>query len=833
VDLARIDLPIVPYLPRISDTLETHRLLALTADPGAGKSTLVPPYLMDAAWMRGKAILMLEPRRLAAASVAARIADLLGEPLGKRAGYRVRAASHVSRETRVEVVTEALLTRRIQEDPLLEGVGLVIFDEFHERSIHADLALALSLEVRRARPDLALLLMSATLDGGRIALFLDSPSLACPGKAFPVETRHRAPPDRLRWEGHFAEGVASLFDDTDGDVLAFLPGAGEIRRAASRLEAGLRGRAEVLPLYGTLSLEDQRRVVAPRGEGRRRVILSTSIAETSLTVPGVRAVADCGWSRTARLHAASGLDRLVTERVSASSADQRRGRAGRTGPGTCLRFWPQSETLPSDTEPEILRTDLCGLVLECALWGARKPADLRWLDAPSPAGWQQAAEVLRMLSLLDASGKPTEAGRRTASLGLAPRLGALVLEGERRGEARLAAACAAVLVERDSSGVGADPDFRLRLAALRGGPASMAWKRNAEREAARILRRLGGVSDGKAGWTAGQEEGVGTLLARAFPDRIARREPDGRYRFVTGRVARFPDGERAAGGGPRREGNPVSAAAGGWVVAPEADAGEAEGTVRLAAPMDRICAERALVPVTVEETVVRWNGLVPKGWSVRRAGRLMLAERPCRPAAEAVTGAFLDRLAREGTSVLPWEEGTRGLLDRLRFFSRRRPGAGLGDLGAEAMTRTAGEWLAPYLDASGGPVITPGGLHEALEGMLGPSRAAFRRAVPESIGLPAGNRRRIDYSAEDPAVEARIQEVFGLSESPEVCGVPLTFRLLSPARRPLQITRDLAGFWKNTYAEVRGQMRGRYPKHYWPEDPLVAEAITGVRPRGR
>jgi ATP-dependent helicase HrpB len=839
VDLSGIDLPLVPFLPQISAILDSERALILTAEPGAGKSTLVPPFLLDQPWLAGRKIVMLEPRRLAAAAVASRIAELLGEPVGGRAGYRVRSAARVSRDTRIEVVTEALLTRAIQADPLLAGEGLVIFDEFHERSIHADLAFALALEVRRARPDLAVLVMSATLETGPVAAMLGrgSPArvLHCPGRPFPVDTRYSPlGSGRQRWEEGFADGCARLFDGTDGDVLAFLPGAAEIRRVGGRLAALLGGRAEVLGLHGAMSLEDQQTVVRPGvGLRGRRVILATSIAETSLTVPGVRAVADSGWARLARFHAATGLDRLVTERETQSSADQRRGRAGRLGPGTCVRFWSGSERLVARPDPEILRSDLAGLVLECALWGAREPGSLAWLDAPPLSAWTQAVETLRMLGLVDDAG-PTPLGRRVAGLGLSPRLGALVLEGIDRGRAALAAGCAALLSERDGSGVPADPDFRLRLEMLRTGAGGReSWRRAALREVDRILRRAGAAGAPHA-WTAAEEEAVGNLLAHAFPDRIARREPDGSWRFVTGRAARFPSGE--AGGGAAAAA--ASRASEEWITAPETDAGEVTGTIRLAAPVDPAEAERVLRPVTEESEEVRWEGLVPKGFLLRRAGRLALSERPFRPRAEAGTASFIGRLSRQGIGILPWDAAGRGLLDRMRFYAARSPGPGLGDLSDAGLAARAADWLAGSLDFSGGPVLTSRRLLAGLGSLLDIAtpripRREFEAAAPERFRLPTGSARAIDYSTGTPVVETRIQEVYGLSASPRICGLPLAFRLLSPAGRPLQVTADLAGFWKGSYAEVRKEMRGRYPKHDWPEDPAAAKPSAGHRRRAR
>jgi ATP-dependent helicase HrpB len=846
IDLSRTGLPLLPFLPRISETLSASGTLVLTAEPGAGKSTLVPPYLLEEPWLAGRTIVMLEPRRLAAAAVATRIAELLGEPVGKRAGYTVRAASRVSAETRIVVVTEALLTRRIQEDPLLQGVGLVILDEFHERSVHVDLALAFALEVRRARGDLAILVMSATLDAEPVAVLLGSPgapapTLHCPGRSHAVQTQYQPLGQGGRWEEGFADGMARLFEETEGDMLAFLPGAGEIRRVGARLGGLLGARAEVLPLHGTMRLEDQQRVIRPATgagasaaeemhAGPRRLILATSLAETSLTVPGIRTVADSGWARLSRFHPATGLDRLVTERVSASSADQRRGRAGRLGPGLCVRFWGESERLLPRPDPEILRSDLAGLVLECALWGARAPQELSWLDAPSLPAWNQAWEILRMLDLVEDTG-PTALGRTVAGLGLAPRLGVLVTRGAARNLAVLAAACAALLQERDGSGLSADPDFRTRLELIREGRGgSESWRRSVAVEMQRILRRSSAGAAGLSAapsWTAVEEERVGNLLAYAFPDRLARREPDGTYRLVTGRVARFPGSGPGAGARV-----PVaSRAAAAWITAPDADAGETSGVIRLAAPVDREEVDAVLALAAEERREIRWEGLVPKGAIVRRVGRLVLAQRPERPQPSEVAAAFREHLRREGLSILPWNAGSRALLARLRFFARCSPESALGDLDDAALAARAGEWLEPFLTLAGGQLMTAGKLLSALQSLAAGARGRFQSQVPETIVLPTGGRRAIDYEGGQPSVEARIQEVFGLAESPRVCGVPLVFRLLSPARRPLQITDDLGSFWRTTYAEVRREMRGRYPKHYWPENPLEAEPTAGVRPR--
>jgi ATP-dependent helicase HrpB len=618
--------------------------------------------------------------------------------------------------------------------------------------------------------------------------------------------------------------VARLFERTEGDLLAFLPGAPEIRRVGARLAGTLRGTVDVLPLHGTLSLEEQRRVIAPRpGSGRRRAILSTSIAETSLTVPGVRTVADSGWARVSRLHPATGLDRLLTERITTSGAEQRRGRAGRLGPGLCVRFWSPTERLVDRPEPEIRTADLTGLVLECAIWGIRDPQGLRWLNEPSPAGWRQAWEVLSMLGLV-APGAPTALGRKVATLGLAPRLGALVLAADGLGRAGIAAACAAILEERDGSRIARDPDLRLRLEMIRSGSGGTdAWHRSIGVESARILRRLGPARE--TGWQPSHEETVGKLLCRAFPDRLARRAPDGSYRLVTGRTARFP------GLGPGTGVRAPSRAATPWIVALDADPGETTGLIRLAAPVDEAAAAEALSGAAEETLEVSWEGLVPRGALVRRAGRLVLSERraPLEPA--AIERSFTELLRTRGVEVLPWNVASRRLLSRVRFLARARPESGLGDLSDDGLAASATEWLVPMLRLSGGQVLSPGALHAAVTGLARRAGAGLLGTVPESMVLPSGRSCPIDYDSGEPVVEARIQEVFGLGESPRICGVAVTFRLLSPARRPLQITRDLASFWGTTYAEVRKEMRGRYPKHYWPDNPLEAEPTSGVRPR--
>jgi ATP-dependent helicase HrpB len=810
MDLTRIDLPLVPRLPELGRTLGEAGLCVLVAEPGAGKSTLVPIYLLGEAWLSGGRILMLEPRRLAAASVAARSAELLGEKVGESVGYSVRYERRVGPKTRVEIMTEALLTRRIQSDPGLDGVGLVIFDEFHERSIHADLALALALEVRELRPDLRILVMSATIDSGVVAAHLGgtgkpAPVLDCPGRSYPVETAWRPLPLTGRWEGDFARGLAETMAAGAGDVLVFLPGVREISRVGEGLSA-IRLDADVLPLHGMLSLDEQRRVIAPNPQARRRVILATSIAETSLTVPRIGIVADSGWARLTRYHPASGMDRLVTERASLASADQRRGRAGRLGPGLCVRFWDPAEPLKRAEDPEILRSDLAGPALEAALWGAPNPGDLRWLDPPPAVAWGLARSLLSSLGALDDRGRPTDLGRRISRIGLEPRLGAMVVRGAESGRGPLAVACAALLSERDGSGIRDDADFRLRLEALRTGGRS-DWAGRCRREMERIARSAGLEAES---WRAEDEAEAGSVLLSGFPDRAAKADSSG--------IFAFPSGRRAKLGG--------SLARADWIVAPEADAGEATGTVYLAAPISKADVEAAITT----EFSIDWKGWVPKPVTSRMLGRILVGEsRGGKAEPGIIAASVLARVGREGLPSLPWNETSRRFLSRCRLMF----GAPDGRFGESALVEGIGTWLHPYLDLSGGPAIDEGRLLSALSGLLSRDEArTLEREAPERIVVPSGSEKRIEYpEGDEPFLAVRIQEVFGLERSPLVHGRPLRLHLLSPAQRPLQITDDLASFWRTTYPEIRGQMRARYPRHYWPENPLEAEPTSRPRPR--
>lgn len=881
--LSGTGLPLVPRLEEISAALERRRLAVVRADPGSGKSTLIPLALMEAAAGTRGRVLMLEPRRVAAVSVASRMAELLGESVGERVGYAVRLERRVSRSTRVEVVTEGLLVRRLLADPGLEGVSAVVFDEFHERSIHTDLALALCLDLRRLRDDLSLLVMSATMDAERVSSFLAAadakgagdagtspgassgvretavPVIDCPLRPYPVAVDYRPLSGRRRLGEEAAEaalrvlserggiGAAGGEDDSAlGDLLMFLPGRREIEDAASFLRRALAESGDpsvdVRVLHGSLPLSEQREVLKPRSvlppPKRRRVVLATNIAETSLTVPGVSVVLDSGMVKTQRFHVPTGLDRLVLERASERSCDQRTGRAGRLGPGRCVRLWAPSDARPRETESEILRSDAASLVLDCALWGVRNPADLDWLDPPSSASWESSCGLLRALAALDDSGAPTSRGERMSGLGVHPRLAAIVLEGREKGTRSLACAAAALLSDRDGSGIRDDADIRRRLSLLRGAdreaastPGFASWRSRVADLAADLSSRLGEEARRERfrfDWSVEAESSVGVLLSAGFPDRIARRQESASFRFPSGREVRV-DGPLS-----REE----------WLVIVDAEAGERTGIARLAAPVDREEAERALLreypAARVGEWTIEWSDLVPRAKLVRKAGRLLLDETRGRAPPAVLAEAFADLLSRGGLRVLPWGDGAGSpahFLLRARFWAGAVGRKVLAEkLSDEALTADAAQWLGPYLRTdgkAGANLVDESSLLDALRARIGWEDAQrIDREAPERFETPAGTKRQLSYAADSVALEVRIQEVFGFDRTPLVAGVPVLLKLLSPAERPLQTTADLAGFWRNTYAEVRKEMRGRYPRHYWPEDPLVAEPTSRPKPRG-
>jgi ATP-dependent helicase HrpB len=842
--LVTAPLPIDDALPALRAALRNARAAVLQAPPGAGKTTRVPLALLDEPWLAGRKIVMLEPRRLAARAAASFMARTLGERAGETVGYRVRLDTRVSARTRIEVVTEGVLARLLQADPALEDVGLVIFDEYHERSLQADLGLALTLQTQEVlRDDLRVLVMSATLDGAAVARLLGgAPVVTSEGRAFPVETHWRAPRAQERIEAAVARAVREALGATDGDVLAFLPGQGEIHRAAALLHEGaLPSGVRVHPLFGNLPPEAQDAAIAPSAPGARKVVLATSIAETSLTIEGVRVVVDSGLARVPRFSPRSGMTRLETVRVSRASADQRRGRAGRVAPGVCYRLWSEADDahLLPHAPPEIAEADLAPLALELAEAGVGDPQSLRWLDAPPAAAYAQARELLAELGALDAEGRITAHGRRMADVGTHPRLAHLLLRGAELGHAAIACDLAALLGERDVLRMddGArDADLRLRLELLRdrGALEGSGYARGhlidrdalrRVREQAREWRRQLGLR-GDAHAHAGDVDAAGLLLALAYPDRIGQRRPGGGGRFL------LRNGRGAAFGDPQ----PLSESP--WLVAAELDGRQRESRIWLAAPVTRDEIEAQLGDQVVRETAVEWDaaaGMV-RATARTRLGALVLRERAVTDApAEQVTAALLDALRRAGLHALPWSTEARRLLERLRFA--HLADASWPDVSEATLLDTLDAWLGPHVAGMRRlDDVRRVDLSEALRGLLTwEQRARLDELAPSHVTVPTGSRIAVDYG--DPAapvLAVRLQELFGLAETPRLGGgrVPLTLHLLSPAHRPVQVTRDLAGFWRSSYFDVRRDLRGRYPKHHWPENPLEAEPTRRAKRKG-
>ncbi|RPI15321.1 MAG: ATP-dependent helicase HrpB [Lysobacterales bacterium] len=846
-------LPITGVLPDLEAALAAGRAVVLEAPPGAGKSTLVPLKLLEAAWRGDARIVMLEPRRIAARAVAERMASLLGERAGGRVGYRTRLETRVGPTTRLEIVTEGILTRMLQHDPALEGVACLVFDEFHERNLQGDLGLALALECRRhLRPDLRFVVMSATLDGDALARHLgDATVVRSLGRTYDVETRYapqlppgNAPRPIADW---VAGAIARAIEEHPGDVLAFLPGAGEIRRVAAALAGSLDARRyAVLPLYGDLPAGAQDAVLAPDPAGRRKIVVATNLAETSLTIDGVRVVVDAGLERRNRFDPTSGMSRLETVRISRASADQRRGRAGRTATGVCHRLWSESAhaALLPQAPPEILEADLAPLALELACWGTTDATTLTWLDPPPAATLAQARDLLLRLEALGPDDRVTPLGRDMAAIGLHPRLAHMVLRAGGLGYSRLACELAALLSERDpvrASGGGApDPDLRLRLDALHGqspGPALTAdrgalqridrLRQQVEQQVRRVARGDGqrGVSPGAAGGgSLDESEAVGLLLAFAYPDRIGRRRAgeSGRYALSGGRGAAFA--------------GPAAIARSEFIVVAALDAGDREARIQLAAPLDPALLEQHFGAHVETVDVVEWD---PRSESVaarrlRRLGQLVLADEALRGPNPRAFEALLEGLRALGLRVLPWTRDLEQWRDRVAFARASDPGGAWPDVSDEALLADAARWLGPYLEGvTRREHFARVDLRAALHGLLDwAMQQKLDRHAPTHLAVPSGSRIAIDYSGGTPRLAVRLQEVFGLGESPRVAGgrVSVTLELLSPARRPVQVTQDLASFWARGYHEVRRELKGRYPRHYWPDDPHEAVATRRARP---
>jgi ATP-dependent helicase HrpB len=816
------ELPVSEALPALRAALSNASNAVLIAPPGAGKTTIVPLALMEEAWAAEGRILVLEPRRVAARAAARRMASLIGEDQpGGTIGLATRLDRQFSDRTRVEVVTEGLLVRRLQTDPGLEGVAAIFFDEAHERNLDTDLALALALDLQRAlRPELRLLAMSATLDGASFAGLMaeggtPAPVIESLGRAFPVEIRHRA--RDLRDPRDLPEAMASAIREAlithPGDVLAFLPGWGEIRRTAERL-GGLD--ALVLPLHGELPPAEQDRALNPAPDGQRKVVLATSIAETSLTVPGVRIVVDGGYRRAPRLDAASGLSRLVTLRIGKAAAEQRAGRAGRTAPGVAIRLWTEAlhRGLPQADRPEILEAELSGLALDCAAWGA-EPGALAFLDAP-PAGTMAAARgLLRDLDALDETGRITETGRRMARMGTHPRLARMMLAAEGSAEKALAAELAALLEERDPlRGREAPADIGLRLDLLAGGDHAAADRGAVQRirRAASLHRRRLGIGNGVVA-----EGDAGALLAAGFPDRIAARRGamDGAFRLASGQGARITGVDPLAKA-------PLLAVA-------DLEIAGTEARIRMAAPIERAVLEARFPERLRREEGAAFDARTGAVLARRRLrfGPLVLEESPL-PQADpaAMAAALAEAVASRGLRDLPWNEAARQTRARIGWM-RQVEGEDWPDLTDEVLITSVGEWLEPHLAGlTRLQELAALDLAQILLGLLPwEARRILDQALPARLALPAGRSAAIDYAREVPTLEARAQHLFGLPGLPLLAAgrVALQVALLSPAGRPIAITGDLAAFWAGSWADVRKEMRGRYPKHAWPENPAVQQ----------
>lgn len=813
-------LPIDAVFPELRAALAAQTRAVLVAPPGAGKSTRVPTALLDAPWVAGKRILLLSPRRVAARAAAARMASELGEGVGETVGYRVRLEAKVSARTRIEVITEGVFTRMIIADPLLEGVAAVLFDEFHERSLEGDLGLALALDTQGAlREDLRILVMSATLDGARVSEVLDgAPRIVSEGRMYPVEERYLGREAHARIEDQMTDAVRRALVAETGSLLCFLPGAREIERTAERLRETVRDPAiAVHTLYGALDPRAQDAAVAGTRVGERKIVLATSIAETSLTIEGVRVVIDSGYSRRPRYEPGPELTRLETVRVSRASAEQRKGRAGRTEPGVCWRLWDEAETraLVAFDRSEILEADLSGLALDLAAWGVSDPARLKWLDAPPFGAWSQAVTMLRELDALDADGRLTSQGTRIAALPLHPRLAHMASRAADAGQARTAAMMSMVLSEQGLGGRDADVRERLRVFTREGGARATAARKAADG----IARRLRATPDERI-----DPEETGALLALAYPGRVAKaRGKRGEFLMANGRAASLPETDALARA-------PYLAIAD---VAGRADRAQ----ILAAAPIDVETIERLFgARITTDDEVTYDAGTV-RARRVRRYGRLTLSEAPLeKPSAAAVRQAVLEAVRVRGLGELDFGEDVQQLRARVALL-RGLEGDVWPDMEDAALTADLEDWLAPLLEGvTRLDEIPPHGFSAALRGLL-PYDLQRRLDVeaPTHFATPAGSNLAIDYCAENgPALEVRLQELFGMDVHPAVAKgrAPLLLKLLSPAHRPVQTTRDLPGFWRGSYAAVRVDMRGRYPKHPWPEDPLAAAPTRRAKPRG-
>ncbi len=831
------ELPITGVMPELLAALACQNCVILSAPPGSGKTTGIPPALLDVPWLAHKKILILEPRRLATRAAASRMASLRHEKVGETIGYRVRFDSKISQTTRIEVVTEGILTRRLQSDPELTGVGLVIFDEFHERSLHADLGLALCLDVQEGlRDDLRILVMSATLDVARLTRLLpEAKQINGEGQSFPVEIHYLARDTEKNIVKLAVTGIKQAIDEQEGDILVFLPGGGEIRRVAGNLATLAKEKGLLIcPLYGDLPLKAQNVAIQPDPHGGRRVVLATSIAETSLTIDGISTVVDSGWARRPHFDANSGLSRLQTVRTSQASADQRAGRAGRTGPGVCYRLWSRhtQQGLVAHLAPEIFEADLTPLALQLAQWGVNDPTALRWPDPPPSGALAQARTILTDLEALDQWGNITAIGKEMASLPLHPRLAHMLVAAGKRGGSDLACRLAALLSERDplKNSATAELEDRLRLLHVfqTDGPAP--------------VRSLGGDPDlcrrvlqAAAQWqrmlpkrnkNVG-EISAGALLSLAYPDRIGgqRAKNNPTYLLANGRAAKL------------RDHDPLCRAP--WLVAPQLDAGISEGRIYLAAPLAASEIEEFHQHRIQPGEVIRWDA---KKQAVvmtncRTLGSLTLSETFLGKADPAkIRAAMLVGICAMGIDCLPWNNSARELQGRILSLRDWRPDDNWPDLSDQTLLATLEDWLAPWLDRiSRREQLKQLNLTEIITSRLDwPRQQQLEANAPTHLQVPSGSRVRLQYKpGEPPVLAVRLQELFGLADTPTICHgeVKVLLHLLSPAQRPMQVTQDLRGFWDRTYPEVKKELMGRYPKHHWPDDPWSAPATARAKRR--
>jgi len=829
-----IAFPITPLLPDIRATLATHSRLVLEAPTGAGKTTQVPIALPNEAWLEGRKIVMLEPRRIAARAAAQFMAQQLGEQVGQTVGYRIRFESRVSAATHIEVVTEGILTRLIQDDPELTGIGAILFDEFHERHLAGDLGAALALDIQHTlRPDLRIVVMSATLDGERIAQWLDAPRISSPGRSFPVRVEY--PPARTQesTEQHLVRVARQALEENPGDVLAFLPGRREIARVQGMMQALQRDDLEVVALHGELSLAEQQLALAPAEQGMRRIVLATNVAESSVTLPGIRAVIDTGLAREPRFDPNSGFTRLETVNISQASADQRAGRAGRVAEGTAYRLWPQSRRLDVSRTAEIMQAELSGLALELAAWGS---AELPWLDPPPAGALAQARELLVRLGALDMQGRITALGRRMLELGATPRLGAAALRAPETLHALVADLLALMEARSPLRGEQArTDDFRARVTALHAwrdrrsatgsGYGADAGALAAVEQASKGWRQRLSVRSAASG--VPHSHAVGDLLLHAFPDRIARQDENNplRYTLANGRGARLHE-QTALLGEP-------------WLVVLDLRHEARDSLILAAAPFDPHLLEEDYPGQFQRVRNVRWNEerAAVEAFEERRFGAILLERRSVPVQPEDAVPALLAAVRQRGLDALPWSESARRLRLRMQSLREWMPELGLPDVSDTQLLDSLEDWLAPYLQTKRKlDALSEDELSQALAALFDyEQRKQLDAQAPDSLTVPSGQARRLQYSpGEPPVLAVKLQELFGLADTPRVAGgrVPVTLHLLSPAGRPIQVTQDLHGFWERTYPEVKKELKGRYPKHPWPDDPWTATPTHRAKPRG-